>query len=258
MDSSNQYGSVLRTYTVRNLYEAALTPGTDVVMPYSGGLARFVPQLTMHADKETNFIIQKVGIFSNFADGLVFKTPADRIDLSVNAAGFKLQTAGVGITDVHIGLVFTYGSRAVTTAFGNPGWTIGTTYAVAIDEPTTGQTLLQFITATAANTGNLQDYWQYSDTIVSTLCHQVAQVAVPPTVRYKNISVLNSMYNFNQFFTPLVFTIGIATYAYMGVYISWNYDDSHNTTFMTHTIHPAFTGATVFFDLVLDIEFTEA
>lgn len=245
---SPRYGSILRSYVVRNLEEAALTSGTDIVVPATGGFIRTAPMLTEDIHNETNFIVEKVGIFSNFADGLVLKDPQNRFHLAMSATAY--QRASDPYT-----LSFTYGSKNVTTAVGNPGWTPAVNYPVAIQNPVTSGWIVMYITATAATTGTLEDYWLFPTSTPAS--ETVTEIVSSTDYDFKSISVLNCMYNVNQFFQPLLFSGG-SSYDYIGIRVALNQYTSHNTTFMTHSINSAFDTSTVHFDAILDVEFTGA
>jgi hypothetical protein len=244
--SQNKYGSILRTYVARNLEEAALTSGVDIVVP-PAPLLHTVPQFTLDMNKETNFNIDKAGMFSNFADGLVLKDPQYRFDLTLSATPFTLANNPYTLT-------LTYGSKVVTTFAGSPGWTPGLDYPVAIQESVSGEYTVMYINATGAGTGNLYDYWAYTS---GNLLSEALTAFGSRAYVVKNISVLNCMYNVTEFFQPLIFTGGVE-YAYVALRVALNLTTSHNTTFMTHTINSAFDGSTVHFDAVIDVEFTGA
>lgn len=246
--SINKYGSVLRTYIIRNMYEDALASGVDIVIPAGAPPLRTAPQFTIDMNPQTNISIDKIGVFSNFADGLVFKNPYDRIDVTVDTVAFQNMSNSYT-------LQFTYGSKAVTTTIGAPGWTIGIETAIAITDPETGRITVMNIMPTAVDAGDLEDYWMY--TTAQVQCNALQPVSIDnPIEQFHTISTLNCMYNFSKFEEPFLFSGG-NPYDYVALRASLNYWSPHTTTFLTNSIDPAFDGNTVTFDLVLDIEFTK-
>ena len=241
----NQYGSVARSYVIRNHYEAVLTPGTDIVIPHGNsytGLKTAVP-FSYEVNPETNFVVRRVGVFCNFADGLVFKLPADRIDIDMRFNAYKFDEAYT--------IDMTYGSKAVTAA-GTTGWNAGSRRAVALYA---GPYHVMFVDATGALSGNLEDYWQYDDGNVGG--HSLDLVGNGKALSFKNVTTLNCMYEVNQFAQPFLISSGNA-FDLIAFHCGLNLFVDHTTTLMTHGINPAFARETVFFDVVAEIEFTKA
>lgn len=254
---SEKYQSIIRSFTTRNMYEAALTVGSDIVIPQapaSGG--HYIEDLPFYANKETNFIVRRVGVFSNFADGLVLKIPADRIDVLLDYYGFIRQPAGSVFS-----LDFTYGSKAVTAIAGTPGWINGASYSV---EVTNANPLLPSkivnIVATGPAAGNLQDYWYGVSTPLGRDAYNLYLLASGSRIEVVNVSLLNCMYEVNDFGEPFVFAAG-QPLDMVGIWVKLNAPSMpggpHTTTFMTHTIAPAFDRSTVYFDVITEIEFTK-
>lgn len=248
MSADNKYASILRTYTTRNFAEQALTVGSDVVIP-AGSLAsiRVVPEFSGDVNPETNFLPRRIGVFSNFADGLVLKTPANRIDVSCAFNAYNYAQAYT--------LGLTYGSKAVTVSSGTSGWSAGNTYTVEITvDSLYSRTVVMLIDATGAATGNLRDYWCY-DATGNNAAKNLSFVSADTFYTHKNISALNCMYDINEFAEPFQFS-GAIDYEAIALRVVLNFDPAHTTEFLTDIIDTAFNGEKVFFDVVTEIEFT--
>lgn len=251
--SANKYGSIVRTYTVRNLYEATLTVGNDITLPQVDN--RTLTQLVADISRETIFSPRRIGIFSNFADGLVFKNPADRINIGVQYDPF--------VEGDRYTLGFTQGAKAVTTVAGTPGWTPGTTYPLTVYVPVTvtgfgNEQVVVNITATGANTGDLEDYWQYGTNNLTARALSNS-VIVPTTRTVLGISALNCMYEFNDVATPFLIEGG-GNFDVVRMRLNVNRlgggSATNTTTFMTHAIDSSFNDSDVYFDAVVEVEFT--
>lgn len=243
--NTNKYASTIRTYTVRNLHEAVLTTGSDIVIPNDVPL-RVVPEFSADVNPETNFLPVRVGVFSNFADGLIFKTPANRIDVSMAFLAYNY--------DEEFSLDLTYGATAVTVSAGTAGWVNGNSYAVEIETVGfDGRKVVMMVDATGPAAGNLRDYWPYSTGTFDT--KNLDLTSAGENYTHKNISTLNCMYQINEFAEPFQFGGG-ADYDVVVMRVVLNLDPTHTTEFLTNIIDSSFDDETVYFDVVTDIEFT--
>lgn len=242
-----KYSSVLRTFITRNFYEDTLAAGTDIVVPVTP-YYQPIKDFGIFVNKETNFMVRRTGVFSNFADGLVFKTPADRFDVNYQYTAYRF-------TGDRFSLNFTYGSKNVTLNAGTTGWVAGNEYDVAVEIDSPDRFMIINVIASDATSGVIQDYWDTKTTFIFCYNCTIAP-AVPFTV--KNISQLNCMYEANDFAQPFEFS-SASEYDLAGVQIKLNIDwtgQSHNTTLLTNTIDPSYNDETVYFDVITEIEFT--
>lgn len=249
---SNKYGSILRTFLSRTIYETTLTPGTDVVIPGTAFLinGRTFPELTRDIHHETNYIVRRLGLFSNFADGLVWKNPADRADVTLNFVAYNFST--------EYELSMTYGAKGVTASSGNPGWTPGTRVPIAIFSTTfgPGNYVIMYVDPTGAGAGDLEDYWQGA-TAASVQAFNLTQVGSDTLHTFKNISLLNCMYEVNEIAEPTKIG-GANEYALQAFHVALNFDPEHTTTFLTKSIDASYADDTVYFDIVAEVELTGA
>lgn len=94
----NQYGSINRVFCARNVAEAQISPPSDLVLKN----ADFTEQVFNDGNWQAvagagacwypgaNLILHRIGLFSNFADGLVFKTMENRLGIRINAYPYDL------------------------------------------------------------------------------------------------------------------------------------------------------------------------
>lgn len=244
---SNKYASIVRTYRIRNLYEDTLTPGTDVIIPASGLATnndfRTFQNFSFDSNTQTNFTIKRLGLFSNFADGLVWKNAADRISVLFSFSAYRFaQSYSIDLT---------YGAKGVTTA-GTTGWVAGDRRAIAVFD---GPRYVLYVDPTGANAGNLEDYWSVTTGTVDA--STLALVGRDISYVYRDISTLNCMHEVNQFAEPFNFGSG-NDFDIVAVHIAINATEPADTPFLTNIIDASFTDETVYFDVVADIEFTGA
>lgn len=250
----NKYSSTIRTYTIRNYIEDTLTPGTDLVIPApAAGVTalRTAPSFTEDVNQNTNIMIRKAGVFCNFADGLIFKDPKNRIDLD-----FALRTY-VPTGDPYV-VRTTYGSNIIMVTSGTPVWVGGGGGRRAINFNVTNGRIM-YIDPPAGIppvlSAPLEDYWQYSS-FAGIGAQDLVSVGGGRNFTMRNISALNCMYEAGEFGEPFIFSAG-ADYSYIALHAAINWlDTQHTTPFLTDIIDSAFTGADVFFDIVVEVEFT--
>lgn len=242
----NKYGSITRQYTIRNVYEDTLTVGTDIVIPSGDSYddLKTAEKFTFDTNQQTNFLIRRAGVFSNFADGLVFKNPEDRIDIDMSFRAYKRNQ----VYDLNV----TYGSKAVT-AVGTTGWIPGNHAPISIFGI---PQIVLFVDVTGANSGNLEDYWMYDTGLVNA--RTLTLEGVGTEFSFKNVSTLNCLYDVDEPAYPFLISTGSGDYDLIAFHCGLNLQTDHTTTLMTDIIDTAFEQQTVFFDVVAEIEFTKA
>ena len=245
MSGHNKYGSILRTYLARNIYEDALAAPADITFP-AGNVTevRTIPNFSFDVNKDTNFSVQRVGVFSNFADGLVFKDAADRLDVSFLFAAYRFME------DYTIDV--TYGSKSIA-ATGTTGWSGGSASFVAA-EIETDKHVVVIVDAADVSSGVLRDYWQWQ-TDAALPARTLQLVGNDALYTFRGISTLNCMYNVNEFGEPFQFS-ATSEYDIIVVRVVVNEFPRHSTKFLTKSINTSFNDDAVYFDVVADIEFT--
>jgi hypothetical protein len=81
----NTYGSSNRTYVARNVREATISPPTDIAVSQAGWFTQLLKPISLVQYQE-NVLLRRVGLFSNFADGLVWADPKTRLQINIEAS----------------------------------------------------------------------------------------------------------------------------------------------------------------------------
>lgn len=277
---AGKYGAIQRQVVARNIYEATLTSGTDITISYDDWVENFLDlqpgtpsaanELPTRSDLlnvNTNLRIVNCGIYSNFADGLVFKKPSSRLNVRIKAQGIKAtkylsgaETAavysndktltGVGTTftaDVSVGdLLFI----PLQLRFGAPRY-IGQIFWVT---EVTDNTHLELNDYPIATNTALDAATSFS-TLVTTTNSEIILV--------RQISNLNELYAVDEFITLANFVetdtenIILRATIYNDDNFAEDVANQQDTAFMTHTIDSAFNDETVTFDVVATVEATQ-
>jgi hypothetical protein len=179
-----------------------------------------------------------VGIFSNFADGLVFKLPYSRMTLEVNAASYNL-------TSLTGTLNFTAGSKSVSGG----GTTLFTSELTAGDIIDISINDRLFVVDSITDDDNLvlTDYATNSGAFASDKHVLQAQTGI---ITY-DISELNVLYDVDFFGSAAVLSPD------SGSVIELTYSPQlTDTVFLTKTIDTSYDEDMVHFDAAIIVEFT--
>jgi hypothetical protein len=115
----NKYQSLTRSFRARNIVEKTIAPPADLSIASADWVTQIFGAYDFDMNvanvykrpwnKDSSLMLKSYAVYSNFADGLIFKTPSKRIDLQIYNGAFS---RGAAIT----GIQFTAGSKAVTSA----------------------------------------------------------------------------------------------------------------------------------------------
>jgi hypothetical protein len=258
---SNRYGSYSRTIVARNVvWDGSVAPFAGKVLASPSPLVINNPGDTqgqffqfnngsLSGDEwntDGNAFIKRIGVFSNYADGLIFATPSSRLSVQVRTAVVEIipqQQAGL--------MNFTAGSNVVT----------GTGFNQLSSSPC-------FI----ADTANVYDAHYYtfyrqnnvlgyiSDyAFVDKVAAPVSEVALQNTlssVTLRSIGQLNQFYD-AEFFLPAHITklTAAQTVLFYGVL---NLDSGLSMNFATNIIDVTLNNNIVTFDIMAEVEVTPA
>lgn len=259
---SNRYGSRLQSFTARNVAKpSAISPPNDFVLTTANfnTIDQILTPSPQPVNNASNIIVQRVGLFSNFADGLVFKNPADQLPLNVRVGLYRQDDlSGVGNT-----VTFTRGSKAVTgvgTAFTtdfSPGDIIYHNIGIDINgnkigwyygiESVTNDTNMELMDY-AYNTEAGADYAKMTSSSAGT---QIANQV--------HIRQLNTFYELDKFYTPQIYgdtTDFNELVIRASISDKTDYYTRADFTFLTKSINTAYDGDTCFFDIRADVEYT--
>ena len=262
----NPYNSMLRTLRARNVFEGVMPAipanlsiafddwkpaifntieGGDIGAPFS------VDQTFLNIN--SNMICKRIGLFSNFADGLVPATATPGVDVIVRVASFTRGNPASG------GMTVT----------GDPSSKTMTVTAGAIADLSAGDWILltegenqlinkdfrEYAQVLSVNvpggTFDLYDYpkFDYSNSIL------LALTAISESSRFVtqlDIAELNVMNHIDTFFTPAEYSSVAAT----DIIIFGQVVPNGTSQWFTKSINTAFAGDVLSFDLVGDFEIT--
>lgn len=265
---ANKYSSVTRTLRGRNVFEGAVpAPGTDLsigknawtptIINRLDGYDYTVPAATSvkNISEESNMIIRRAGLFSNFADGLVQASVAPSIDAFIRAAAYTRGDPPSGAA--------TFSGDSTSKTLTLTAGAIGDFSADDVILITEGAAALGPLGATfrqyaiiasvdgGAGTITLYDYPKFGFTDARVY----ALTAISESSRFafvRDMIDLNYMYDVNQFITPLSFSTSAAT----DIVILGNIAAEDTQAWHTDTIAAGFEDDVLFFDLMAEIEFT--
>lgn len=256
---SESYPSVLRTYFTRNLFEGNILPPADFTLVGADCL-RQITDLNYSAggggaaqqpiNPETNLYIRNAGVFSNFADGLVFKNPWQRVDLEIRVRAY---TRGGNLTGT---LAAAMNSKTLTGA--------GTAFVAEVPpgsmiewEPNVGGPREVGIVNTVTDNTHL-DLNNYPLTNIANCSFRILTPVGSGSRFYQQLSLptLNQMFYVNHFVNLTNVTRdGIL----LDAILNHNaFSAVHDTVFLTKSISTDFDGDAIHFDGAVDVEFTEA
>lgn len=246
---ANKYSSILRTVRARNVYEGVIAPPADLTIVSGDWVQQVLQDRANIQSVQSNFILRRLGIFSNFADGLVFKNANERINVRIFAQAYT-RTLLTGT------LQTTVGSKAVTGVGTSFTTEVFTQDILAI--PASGdQYSYHIVDGDPADDFNLNltDYAEYN-----AITPAYKLISQPSFVQfnYRHISELNYMYEIDEFFSPLQFATPALTDIVILAAInqsSLNFSAS-DIDFLTKSISTDFVDDVVHFDVVAELEFT--
>jgi len=249
----NKYASQSRVFRARNVVEGgALAPPADFTMTAAMIKTQLLqPDRTLNLNG--NFTVQQLGVFCNFADGLVFKDARYRLDVLITARTFV--QAGADLTGV---LTFDPSTKDVTAVGGAflaeivPGDYISIIASgfkeYAIVDSRTNNNLMA-----------LRDYPFLSPPgLAYTARKLTASGGTVSSFLIRDISELNYLHACDAFLSPSAFSTAAATDVLMTATILQrvNGGGALSIPFLTKGIDVSFTN-NVFFDIVANVEYTK-
>lgn len=243
----NKYFSNEREWVARNIAEETISPPADLTI--DGNNVDWKEQIANHfeqfnGDENSVIIVREAGIFSNFADGLVFKNANESIDLFINARFVATWTSIGNVT-------LTQGSKTMTGAGFNANLSPGDFILVA-----GGASNYYAIvdSVTDDNNAELRDYAQAS---YGPIVGFVASSSTLSSFQFRNIRVLNRMYSTEWYVNPILIA-GDVQDIILSVQPNYANNLHHDdVVFHTDSISTDYDEAAVYFDGILKVEITE-
>lgn len=263
-------GDVIRV-TARNTFSGAITSGVPFVIDpalTTEQLAQYVPGVrsgvtgsnNIDTSKETNIIILNAGIFSNFADGLVFGSQYVRPSIFVEGGVFAPWDGGDAGT-----LSGTAGNINVTGA--GTDFTLGSSPVAGGNIVMVGpENLRKFVGFINSVPGPAQ--LELTDGAPMDFTNTAYNIMQPTSLQYrhvvKDIPQLNCMHPWGRTILriePNAFsgdTFGIFITARLKTSPDIGFSGDPDLSLLTDSVNSAFDGSTVTFDIVLDLLVTPA
>jgi hypothetical protein len=255
----NKYSSIERVLTARNLFEGTISPPNDFTLTPVTGFQQLVnnpfsPNAIdeSYISRNTSFTIRKVGLFCNFADGLVFKNPWQNIRLRISV-GLYYESSTVAGTIVKVN-----NSKTVTGAGFVP---------LAPDTLAPGDIISLFPeefhiidTITDDNNATLTDYPFYDDPAGAWTKLENNDAGGDIYIDYFKIRELNYFHDIDFNYSPQLFTGLSGTSQWVIIKAQIFYDNSvtdPDIDFLTKTIDTSYDQDLVHFDAKLLVEYTK-
>lgn len=251
----NKYASQSRVFRARNVVEGgALAPPADFTMTSAMIKTQLLqPDRTLNLNG--NFNVQQVGVFCNFADGLVFKDARYRLDVLITARTFV--QAGADLTGV---LTFDPSTKNVTAPAGTGAFLAELVAGDYISIIAPGFKEYAIVnTITNNDLLALRDYPFLSPPgLLYTARKLTASGGTASAFLIRDISELNYFHACDAFLSPNAFSVAAATDILMTATIQQrvNGGGAISIPFLTKGIDVAFTND-VFFDIVANVEYTK-
>jgi len=271
----NRYSSTGAFLRARNLFEGTIAPPADFTVAAATCKKQLFTQVSPLATPagegpnelnfNSNILIRSIGIYSNFADGLVFKNASNRFDVKIGAANYSASAFLAG------SVTFTEGTKQVDGA--GTFFTTGAIPLVAGDiiklgtaGPAGGERyyVVDYIDPVLVDTRLfVTDYLK--DTIGGA-GRPVVKMIFPVAGSQQNyycedIGEMNMQFPIDKYMYPSLYGGAGGNETIITVELNVIHPDyrvAHDTVFMTKSVNVAFAGDPCFFDAGIELEYTRA
>jgi len=242
---SNKYFSQEQRLLSRGVYTGAINPPADFGIAKSSDYkGMFYPSLAV-VNMYANAIVKSIGLYCNFADGLVFALPSQPLILNLSILGFA-STGGT--------LLGT--SSSISNMNGLHG--AGTSYdtqLVAGDYIRSLTSKYIYKVKTVTDADDLVLYGYYPQTISSERFEKLSVLGTLVPQGIVQINTLNEMYPITLPSMQSLFASNsfIRTFT---LEINLDIEATSGVTFLTKSVDTSYAADTVTFDGAIDFEFT--
>lgn len=242
---ANKYFSEIRTLIAKDFFNATINPVTNFVVNLGVSNDRWIWFDQGIMNKQTNMLLKRIMITSNFADGLVWAVPCDAFTVRLVPSSFLVGAVITGTT------TFNGGTKNVTG--------VGTNFAtyapgdVIYDRQ---NFIYEFATITNDTTATVRECIPLDiQAAAPNGAGVLTAVGNDTDIQPFHINMLNTWYTADAFFNPALFSGSTATV--LGVEVQVRTPDNvPGITFLTKSIDTDFAEDTCFFDLVAEVEYT--
>lgn len=250
METGNKYASKIRTIYLPNTLETTIAPPANLTFPTSSTTQSFWINVANSAaaaelNQNSSLSVLRVGLFCNFADGLVLATPGIRPRVTLSASAWTLGSAIAG------NVATTRGSKTITgtgtdfTTDLSGGDTVRFSAGILTD---TGNYLMKIASIAGSTTATMSNY--APKTLAGATVNPLSFVDID-VMKDIEIPKLNCFVEVNQFLRPLSALSATPDL----ISISGNIDVA-GVEYHTKTVDTSFSGDTATFDLLAEIEYT--
>lgn len=246
---SNRYSSVVRLLTAKNIYESVLPAiPADFTLTAANTREQILNVHQPIINGNSNLTIRKLGISSNFSDGLVFKEPGQRLTAVVNVYGAQAGTALTGNLSITAGSNVLTGIGTLFLAELAPG------DIILFDPVPAGIPSSPRWLRVLAVVNDLQATLYNYSSVTDTNNGIVYPINATNVYALEDISVLNQLYEVNHFIPSALSTVA-GSEAIIICDINAALRDG-NVDFLTKSIDPTFSADKIHFDVLAEIEVT--
>lgn len=245
---SNEYFGVSRQFIAKDVHNGAISPPSDftIPIPAAGGFATTIVDIDQNSlDPDSNVIISRVGLFSNFADGLVKKTACDRLLVGFTARSFSGDSPDDDLTGT---MNITACSKAVVgvgasfdTELADGNYFAAGSYVFKVNGAPGG-----------ANAMNI--HWWPPQSLAGTTGTKLTQIGTQ-TFRRVEITELNMFVPVNEFLMPS--TTGFSSVAATRMVLEAEFLNSTALDYLTKSISTAYDQDICHFDLIVELLYTK-
>jgi len=255
---SNNYFSKTARLFARGIYTGTITPPNDfaVNIVAQGNIALgMFPVNLVNVSSQSAANIKTIGLYSNFADGLVPKNTGESLLLSVTKIGF---TAGAALTGTKVNIAASRNALIGTGTLFVGELSVGD-YIMLVNR--TVPISQRFIYKVKTITDNLNlAIWGYVD---PSMIGDYDILKLTPNTYAKNPLVviaanLEDMFPYEDMVQPYIFTLTLpaGTYTYFGLEANLEVTSNLTVSYLTKSIDTSFAANTCFFDMAIDLEYT--
>lgn len=240
---NNEYFGVSRQFIAKDVYNGIISPPSDFTIGAGGFTTTIIDIDQGSLDPDSNIIISRVGLFSNFADGLVKKTACDRLLCAMVARSFSDDSALSGA------MTITACSKTVTgdgAALFDTELSDGDYFAA--------EDYVYKVNGAPAGPATMTMHWWSPRSYSGVAATKLAQIG---TQAYRNVEIteLNMFVPVNEFLMPA--TTGFSSAAASRMVLEVGFLNNTALDYLTKSVSTAYDQDTCHFDLIAELLYTK-
>lgn len=244
----NKYSSYLESFRARNVYETTISPPNDLTLDAASFVGQVLNRRRNFISPNSTIFLHGLGVFCNFADGLVLKNANTRIPLDVLVVSYTRGTAQNGVGQ------FSANNKNVTvtdSSLFTPGLPVILDRLRQLNDHDVEYNICTGITD--ATTITVADYPLYSASATSRVYPLAVAGTLNTNFQTTDARELNYMYSRNAFFSPVQILSAAVTEVVMFVSPVLVPND---VVFLTKSVSTDFDGDALHVDVIGEVEYT--